>query len=784
MHKRIARFFAPGLVLGSLLIGTVWAAPSISLTTPERVSSRSLTISGTASSAASLRINGQVVNLSGDRFTQVLSLNEGSNTITLIATDSANKSTTVTKTVIVDTTAPTINLTLPEYTRLKTLTVSAELNEDATVKINNVAATKAGQRYTASIPLREGENTVTVEATDTAGNAQAVTKKIVLDTVQPSLTVLAPRITNTKPVIISGKTEPGVTITINGRTIANTNGTYVAQQTIVEGRNNIAIVSTDRAGNSTTTNKTVILDTTEPEISFAVPALTRDPVVEVIGNAEKDAFIIVNGTALPNNNGSFRGKVPLEEGVNTITAVAIDAVGNARSVVKNVTLDQTGPTLTVDAPELTNQKSVSISAATEPGATLAVSGKKVSGPNGIYTTDVALVEGENTILVAASDEAGNTTTVSKVIVLDTKAPALELLAPTLTNETTISVTGTVEDGCTVVVGGQLVTVTNGTFNAAVRLDPGANAVTATATDSAGNSTSVTKPVTLDADKPQITFSVPELVNTAFLTAAGQVNKDAVVTVNGERVTVNGGSFTVKLNLKEGPNTVTVTATDSANNVVTVTKTVTLDTRVPSLNVIVPEISSTESITINGQTESSVSLLLNNEPVSVSDSGQFSTVYKLKEGLNQLSFVVTDKAQNRMTLNKTVVYRPYTSTVQLYVGYLYADIDGNKQVIPVAPLAQNDAAYLPLRTVRDLFGVALGFDANWRPNSISQGQTTVDFTVNELTCSVNGVQQTLAAPAIINEQNLGFIPAAMLEWLGYAVEYDAPTATITIRKLLP
>jgi len=73
----------------------------------------SLNVVGTTndatSSPVSVKINGQSVTVGSDgSFSKNITLTEGSNTVTVVATDSAGKSTTVTRTVTLDTSAPVI----------------------------------------------------------------------------------------------------------------------------------------------------------------------------------------------------------------------------------------------------------------------------------------------------------------------------------------------------------------------------------------------------------------------------------------------------------------------------------------------------------------------------------------------------------------------------------------------------------------------------------------------------------------------------------------------------
>lgn len=90
-------------------------APTLTITSPNdniKVNKATCVVSGTTndatSSPVSVTINGTSATVGTDgSFSKSITLNEGTNTITIVATDSAGKSTTVTRTVTLDTGAPT-----------------------------------------------------------------------------------------------------------------------------------------------------------------------------------------------------------------------------------------------------------------------------------------------------------------------------------------------------------------------------------------------------------------------------------------------------------------------------------------------------------------------------------------------------------------------------------------------------------------------------------------------------------------------------------------------------
>ena len=144
--------------------------------------------------------------------------------------------------------------------------------------------------YTPAAALSNGSNTVTVNVSDNDGNA--ATQKTVtftVDTVAPSLNVTSPAddlLTNNPSLVVSGMTNDAtsspvtVTISLNGADQGTVNigadGAFSKTVTLAEGSNTIVIKATDSAGNSTTVERTVGLDTSVPGIVSAT--ITPNPV--------------------------------------------------------------------------------------------------------------------------------------------------------------------------------------------------------------------------------------------------------------------------------------------------------------------------------------------------------------------------------------------------------------------------------------------------------------------------------------------------------------------------
>lgn len=166
----------------------------------------------------------------------------------------------------------------------------------------------------------------------------------------PNLALTSPAdgfLTSTTRVTVSGATDPGATVTIDGASVAVTaNGSFSHSYTLGDGVHTFTVVATNAADLSTTETRTVTVDTTAPSVSITSPASgtnVTSPTVAVTGTTEPGATVVVNGVdASVDASGAFAVNVSLAEGANVITATATDAAGNAASA--RVTVTYTNPT--------------------------------------------------------------------------------------------------------------------------------------------------------------------------------------------------------------------------------------------------------------------------------------------------------------------------------------------------------------------------------------------------------------------------------------------------------
>jgi len=273
-----------GTANGTLVIAYSATAPTLTISTladNSVTNNTTLNVSGTAASIngiQSVTVNSTAVTLAGNgTFSQAVTLQPGKNTITVIATDNAGTTTTDSRTITLDTTAPVITITAPADNgtlAAASVTVTGTVDKSATVQatVNDGSAQSAamdGTTFSVTLNLAEGTNTITISATDLAGNSASVKRTITSDTTKPTLAITDPAqdITTSEPTLtITGTvsdalTAVTVTITCDGKSYTPqvANGAFQQQITFATAKQYaITVTATDQAGNSVTTQRNVI----------------------------------------------------------------------------------------------------------------------------------------------------------------------------------------------------------------------------------------------------------------------------------------------------------------------------------------------------------------------------------------------------------------------------------------------------------------------------------------------------------------------------------------------
>jgi hypothetical protein len=201
-----------------------------------------------------------------------------------------------------------------------------------------------------------------------------------------------------------------------------------------------------------------------------------------------------------NNQYAVYGGTPVLgiEGQHTLNFYAVDGQGH-QSVVGSLALlvDTVTPVLLIASPQdnaVLTGRTLEVSGTTDVGGAVSVNGTAVLvDASGAFSTQMTLTGDSGVIVVSSSDTAGNVAERTLHVSFDTTAPSLSLTTPKMFDKVyklPLAVVGKTEAGATVSVNGATAPVqADGTFETSVgMLSDGANMVTVTATDAAGNAT--------------------------------------------------------------------------------------------------------------------------------------------------------------------------------------------------------------------------------------------------------------------------------------------------------
>ncbi|WP_114258028.1 Ig-like domain-containing protein, partial [Acinetobacter baumannii] len=442
-------------------------------------------------------------------------LNDG-DTVTAVTEDPAGN-TSGPATAVVDAVAPTVALD-DVLTNDSTPALTGTVSDPTATVVVNVdgvdypAMNNGDGTWTLAdntLPtLADGPHTITVTATDAAGNVGTDTGVVTVDTTAPAAPVIDP-VNGTDP--ITGTAEPGSTVTVtypDGSTasvVAGPDGTWTVPNPGLNDGDTVTAVTEDPAGN-TSGPATAVVDAVAPTVALddvltndSTPALTgtvSDPTATVVVNVDG-----VDYPAMNNGDGTWTladNTLPtLADGPHTITVTATDAAGNVGNDTAVVTIDTVAPNAPVLDPINATDP---VTGTAEPGSTVTVTypdgstASVVAGPDGTWTVPNPGLNDGDTVTAVTEDPAGNTSGPATAVV-DAVAPTVAL-DDVLTNDSTPALTGTVNDPTATVVvnvdGTDYPAVNNGdgtwtlADNTLPTLADGPHTITVTATDAAGN----------------------------------------------------------------------------------------------------------------------------------------------------------------------------------------------------------------------------------------------------------------------------------------------------------
>jgi len=209
-----------------------------------------------------------------------------------------------------------------------------------------------------------------------------------------------------------------------------------------------------------------------------------------------------------------------------------------------------------------------------------------------FSQAFTLTPGENTFTVTAIDNAGLEATDSRTITYDNTKPVITVTSPadnSTLSANSVVVTGYLDNAGTLSArvnngSAQAAAMTGNNFSVTLNLSAGSNTIALTATDLAGNSSTVNRTIVSDTASPSLAVTTPGLdisTDQSTLVLSGTLT-DALsaatltVTVDGQSYSpvVSAGSFQVTLPLPTAKQyAITVTGVDAAGNSVSVQRNV-------------------------------------------------------------------------------------------------------------------------------------------------------------------------------------------------------------------
>jgi RHS repeat-associated protein len=524
-------------------------APAVVIDSPAdlfatRENSVELVVAVTENGAlSSVTVGGTSLTASPDgKYRTTLSLSEGANFFEIRALDTAGNATVKGLTLIRDTTAPLITLTAPvENAKVGVLLVevkgSVSDSTAVTLTVNGRSTAVASDgSFATNAALTVGPNTITVVGTDALANSSTVTRSVEMGVLAPTLSVSEPvddAITGEATIVVRGTATPAdsgdsVTVTVNGRTVELlAEGAFVTNAELNPGSNLITITAVNSYGVTRQVTRRVVRGVAldgggielpdAGEVADPAPTLTVEAPLE--GAALNALSIAVNGqvqggtlplqvtvgdTVATVFTRYYSASLVLLEGEHQLSIRVTDARGRTASLTRNISVDRTAPILEIDRPE-SNPAQVSESPYRIEGgvidthlAGVVVQGTPVMVLADRFGASVALQSGSNEIRVEAVDSAGNRSLVTLQLSLSGTPPVVSILEPQDGIEAQEAmmhvrahVTASAALSQVTIGAGPATDAGNGDFTADVALALGENAVTVTALDVNGLSSSRT-----------------------------------------------------------------------------------------------------------------------------------------------------------------------------------------------------------------------------------------------------------------------------------------------------
>ncbi|HVS32819.1 MAG TPA: Ig-like domain-containing protein [Thermoanaerobaculia bacterium] len=648
---------------------------------------------------------------------------EGKKLITVEATDKAGHSISASRTVVIDRTAPAIEVRANGQAFTSTITnrpvalfvtaTDADPNVTTTITLDG-APYVAGTSVTA-----EGKHVVAVTSTDCAGHTSEKSVEFTLDLTPPTIRSFNPPdggIVGTMPVSLAAVTDPDVaTVVVSDTALSATpaaDGSFtIPAVPFAEGLNRFTLVATDRAGNSSTVPYTVTIRTVAPiveirESGLEIPAgaLFNRPITPTLRAVDLQATVsaTLNGSPFPS------GTTITADGDYTLRATATDSLGHIGTAEATFTIDRTPPVVKITSPAtgIVQADRVEVRGNAGDSVSATVNGQPVTlAADGSFIVESVLLDvGENTISATGRDRAGNNGRDDVVVTRDDLSAGILLTYPpdrSRTNRPAIDVIGrllTPNRGTVVRIGTTDVPVdSTGAFRLnAYQLIEGENTITATATATNGRETSASTRVTVDLTPPALTileseqpltegarFAERAVISLQASDAAGAVTTE--LTIDGSPVST--APFTVT---STGGHSAIAIARDLAGNETRAERTFFVGTAgggaagcaLTGFDPADGAVVLSNTVTLTGRSGGAIGVKVNGVPAVVADGAFLATMELSSEGPNLITIVCTDGDGNPTGTQATMTMQRVTGDPSVSIDTPAEDFVSGQESIGV------------------------------------------------------------------------------------------------------
>ncbi|MFT6923314.1 MAG: hypothetical protein ACJA1C_002327, partial [Crocinitomicaceae bacterium] len=654
-----------------------------------------------------------------------LVLVEGQNTITITATNGCGSDVETRSINNVTCKDPIVSFINPSHNNFNVdkaqYVVSASIANGGTISysVNGVASsnfyyTASNGSFESNVTLRPGSNTIQITTTNDCGSATQTVNVVFTDCQDPNTEFLIGNGStmstdvvnaNVQAYVYGVSNQNAIGFRVNGAnkpfTFNSTNSILQSLVALSPGQNIIQITSGNDCGTATETITIYYNPCVDPTVTLLSPAngvTTASgsiPVSASFSNITSASQVVmyvngvgVSGGSYNSNTHTYTNTAALNAGSNTIQIVATNDCGTDSEIVTvNYSAPCPKPTISgvaspsvVSSPNFPVQVIVpNITSASQ--VTMTVNGINISGGSynsstHVYTSNVVLQPGSNTIIVSATNRCGTAsysfvTTYTEpcdlpiIIMVNPISSPLQSATPNLTVQSSIlNITSGTQVAMTVngVVDG------NGTYSSlthiyqnGVKLQTGENAIVITATNACGTVTTTVIVNYSPCLAPVIAITSPVTSMTQSGTTVVTASVQNVSSVNQIQLLVNGavvagsysnltGIFQSNVALAQGTNVIQITATNGCGSDSEMKAITFQPCLAPVVQIIAPTAPTTSSATVavqvaamNVTAANQINLYVNGSSISGSYNSVtniYSANVTLQSGSNVISVTAT------------------------------------------------------------------------------------------------------------------------------------------------